>query len=322
MNLKAIFEAFPPPKFLDIPYSGLAVSDSAIRVLKFGKKNKKLFIEKYAERPLPVGVITNGQINNSDEVVKALSEVKSDLKLDYIKVSLPEEKGYLFTAKIPKVSVSELKSAIESKMEENVPVSPGELIFDYKVTENIDKDRLDIIVSSLPISVVDTYIEVVQKAELKMISLEIESQAISRALLKPDSKDTNLLVHFGLGKVSSYIVVNRSVHFTSTTPLKGTGSDSLDQLSQDIKRLFGYWHSLKENVGREDRKVSQVILSGENISDDIVSYISTHNQIKVSIGNVWTNVFDIEESVPEINFKDSLRYVMAVGLALPTKVLT
>ncbi len=321
MNLKSMFDAFPTPEFLDIPYSGLAISDSAIRVIKFGKKNNKFFIEKIAERLLTPGLITGGQINNSAEVVNILKELKSDLKLNYIKVSIPEERGYLFTAKLPVVPMSELKSSIETKMEENVPVPPGELIFDYKVTENVEKDRLDLIVSSLPISVVDTYVEVIQGAELKMLSLEIESQAISRALLLPDNKDTLLLIHFGLGKVSLYVVVNRSVYFTSTVQLKGVGGDSLDQLSQEIKRLFGYWHSLKENSSRDDRKITEIILTGENITENISSYLSNHNQVKVSLGNVWTNVFNLEDKIPELAFQDSLRYAMAIGLALPSKVL-
>jgi Tfp pilus assembly PilM family ATPase len=321
MDFKKIFEAFPPPVFLSMPFSGMSISDSAIRLIKFNQKNKRLNIEKFAEKTLSPGIISGGQINNTQELINIVTEIKNSLKIDYVKVSLPEEKGYLFTGKLPKVPVSEVKSGVESKMEENVPVPPGELIFDYKVMENAEKDRLDIVVSSLPISVVDNYVEVMQGAGLKMLSLEIESQAVARALLKKDNQETVLLIHFGVGKVGLYVVVNRLVHFTSTVQLKSSGSDSLDQLCQEIKRLFSYWHSLKENLGREDRKISEIILSGENISEEISSYISTYNIVKVTQGNVWTNVLDIEESVPEINFSDSLKYAAAIGLALPSKYL-
>lgn len=321
MDIKKIFKSFPPPKFLDIPFSGLAISDSAVRVVKFGERNKKLFIEKYGEKNLAPGIISGGQINNIEEVTKTITQIKADLKLDYVKVSLPEERGYLFTAKLEKVPLAEIRASIESKMEENVPVPPGELIFDYKIKENIEKDRLDVVVSSLPISVVDTYVEVIQNAGLRMLSLEIESQAIARALIHSENKETVLLVHFGQGKVSLYVVVNRLVHFTSTITMKSSGNDGLDQLSQEIKRLFSYWHSLKENVGRDDRKISQIILTGENVTDNVVSFISSHNQTRVVMGNVWINVFDLEEKIPEITFSDSLKYAPAIGLALPSKFL-
>ncbi|MFZ2522988.1 MAG: hypothetical protein WAW92_01220, partial [Minisyncoccia bacterium] len=262
-----------------------------------------------------------GLINDTEEIKKVLIDIKNDLRLEFVKVSLPEERGYLFTAKIPIVSRKEVKNAIEAKMEENVPVPPGELIFDYKIKENIEKERLDIVVSSLPISVVDSYVESIQGSGLKMLSLQIESQAIASSLIKEGSNETVLIIHHNQGKVSLYVVVGRIVHFTSTIQLKGNGSDGLDQLSQEVKRLFSYWHLLKENVDRDDRKISEIILSGEGAKEEVVSHLSANNHTKTSLGNVWSNIFNLEETVPEINFNDSLKYAPAIGLALPEKTL-
>jgi Tfp pilus assembly PilM family ATPase len=321
MILDKIFEAFPTPKFLGITYAGLSISDHAIRVMKFDKKGGKLTIEKYAEKLLPPGVISSGKVNNKEELTHIIELLKDELKLDYVKVSLPEEEGYLFTAKIPMVKQNEVKSKIEAKIEENVPVPSAELIFNYKITPNPEKERLDVVVSALPIGVVDTYIEIVQGAGLRMVSLEIEPQAVARALVKRKNKDTLLIVHFGLGKASLYVVSERVVHFTSTVPLKGDSSEGLDMLSQEIKRLFTYWHTLKMNIGREDRKLEEIVICGENIKDSVSSYLSSHLEAKVSMGNVWTNVMNIEEGVPDISFNDSLKYVASVGLALPSNIL-
>ncbi|HEY0220682.1 MAG TPA: hypothetical protein VGC58_00470, partial [Candidatus Paceibacterota bacterium] len=225
------------------------------------------------------------------------------------------------TAKLPFVSSKEVKIKIEAKIEENVPVSPAELIYDYRLKENLDRERLDVVVSALPISVIDTYIEVVESSGLRALSLEIESQAVARALIKRDSMDTLLIVQFGIGKVSLYVVSERLVHFTSTVPLRGESIESLDMLSQEIKRLFGYWHTLKVNIGREDKKLEEIIVCGENMKDSIISYLSSHIQAKVSLGNAWINVMDIERNIPEISFEDSLKYVASIGLALPSKIL-
>src|SRR5689334_7002004 len=101
MNLSKIFEAFPPPKFLALPCAGISITDTAVRCIQFDKKGGKLAIDKYYEKSLAPGVITSGQINNKDELINVLTEIKQKLKLDYVKVSLPEEKGYLFTSKLP-----------------------------------------------------------------------------------------------------------------------------------------------------------------------------------------------------------------------------
>ena len=203
--LNKIFEAFPTPKFLDVPFAGLSISDSAVRCIQFGRRGAGLYIEKYAEKNVPPGVITSGQVNNKDELVEILKTLKKDLNLNYVKISLPEEKAYLFTAKIPVVREDEVKSAIESKIEENVPVPPGELTFDYKLVPHLEKQHLDVVVSTFQISVVDSYVEIAENASLSLLSMEIESQAITRALLPVDNLGTVLVVHFGKEKVGLYV---------------------------------------------------------------------------------------------------------------------
>ncbi len=321
MKLEKIFEAFPPPEFLDIPFAGLSMHDTAIRVIQFGRKGKKIYIAKYAEKVLPPGVITSGQVNNKEELIHVLQTLKKDLDLNYVKISLPEEKAYLFTAKIPIVPENGVKSAVESKIEENVPVPPGELISDYNIIDSSQPDYLRVVVSNMPISVVDVYMEIVTSAGLTPLSLEIESQAITRSLIKPESVETVLIVNYALDKVGLYVVSNRVVHFTSTIQTKGDTETDMDLLSHEIKKLYTYWHTLKENVDRPERKIQEIIVCGENVSDSVIPYLSTHHNTKVLLGNVWVNAFDVNVNVPAITFTDSLKYPASIGFALPSNIL-
>jgi len=316
-----ILKAFPPPKFLDIPFAGIALSDSSVRCIQFGKKDGGLFIEKYTEKPVPSGVIVSGQINNKDAIVEILRDLKKDLSLCYVKMSLPEEKGYLFTAKIPMVKPEEVRTAIESKIEENVPVSPAELLFDYKLVDRNRTDRLDVAVSALPINVIDTYVQIAGLAGLSLLSLEIESQAIIRSLTRRGDKSTILIVNFGPGKVGLYVSSGRVVHFTSTISTKGQSSRGEEFLLQEINKLYVYWHTLKENVDKPERKIGRIIICGEKFSDTTTSYLSSNNQTEAVLGNVWINAFDTAIVTPEISFDDSLKYAAAIGLALPMDIL-
>lgn len=316
-----IFDAFPPPKFLDLPFAGLSISDSAVRCIQFVKRGGAYRIEKFTERPLPPGVVTSGQINNKEELVNILQELKKDLKLENVKISISEEKAYLFTAKIPMVKDEEVVSAIESKIEENIPVSPTELIFDYKIFIHHEKNHLDVVVYALPISVVNIYVDAVTSAGLSPLSIEIESQAISRSLLGPLDLETVLIVNFGEEKVGLYVASKRVVRFTSTIALKAGTTDKEGTLLQEVKKLYMYWHTLKENVDEPENKIGHIVLCGESISPETASYLSTHLATKVVSGNVWTNVFDINAQVPEISFNDSLRYPASIGLALSSETL-
>lgn len=175
--------------------------------------------------------------------------------------------------------------------------------------------------SALPISVVESYLGIVGDAGLHPLSMEIESQAVVRALLRSENEETVLIVHFSLEKVGLYIASDRVARFTSTVNTRGDFSNNVDFLSQEIKRLYAYWHSLKDNEDKEERKISQVIICGENFSEEIIPFLSSHNQTKVVLGNVWTNAFDVNVSIPELSYADSLKYAAAVGLALPVNIL-
>jgi hypothetical protein len=320
MNLKKIFKAFPAPKFLNVPFAGISISDTSIRCIQFVKKNGVLHIEKYAEKVLTKGTIVGGQINNIDEITNVLNELKNSLKLTYVKMSLPEEKAYLFTAKIPLVDKDEIRSAVESKMEENVPVSPLELTFDYKLFERPEKDLVDVVVSALPISLVDSYVEMAEKAGLSLLSLEIESQAITRAVLPYGANSTALVINFSPEKVGLYVSYGRVVRFTSTISTKGEYSNNPAFLMQEIKKLYTYWHTLKENVDKPEKEISHIYICGEGFDDAMVSYIGTHSQTPTTVANVWINAFDINTTIPEIPFNESIKYAASIGLAMPSKI--
>ncbi len=216
---------------------------------------------------------------------------------------------------------NEIRSAIESKIEENVPVSPLELTFDYKLIDHRKEDHLDVVVSALPTAIIDTYVALAEEAGLSLLSLEIESQATARALLPADSLGTALIINFDKDKVGLYVVSDLIVHFTSTIPLKDKAVSNLDFLSQEIKKLYIYWHTLKENVDKEDRKIKEIIICGVDFGDNAVQYFTAQNQTRVTLGNVWVNAFDINSIVPPISFTDSLRFAVSAGLALPYDIL-
>jgi len=321
MAFKNILKHFPPPSFLDIPYAGVSITDTAIRCMLFKKKGDKIYIDTYSEKALEKGIVSGGQIKNKAEVIKVLSEFKRELKIEHIKMSLPEERAYLFTSKIPIVKEEEVRGVIESKIEENVPVPPAELVFDYKLIDHSAKGHLDVIVSALPVFVLDDYIQIADESDLTLLALEIESQAIARAILKKDTDNTTLLVHFGPEKVGLYIVSFGLVHFTSTVVIRITGENDSETLLQEIKKLYVYWHTLKENVDKPERKIVEVIVCGENLQDNIAEYISQHVDAPAVVGNPWINIFNLEEFTPEMSREESLRFVDAIGLALPSEIL-
>jgi Tfp pilus assembly PilM family ATPase len=122
---------FPTPRVLAMPAVGVDISDEYIRIISLVPGSKSRELALWAEQKLPQGTIEDGIINNSKEVISTLSSLKKEHDLEFVHASLPDEKTYIFRADIPTATDAEVQTAIEFKIQENVPLSPTEVIFDY-----------------------------------------------------------------------------------------------------------------------------------------------------------------------------------------------
>jgi type IV pilus assembly protein PilM len=215
MISKTILRYFPPPAFLKTPYAGLSMSDAHIRIIQFESGSAGLRIKTYAALPLPQGAITSGRVNNPEQIIGVLKELREKTGISYVRVSIPEEKAYLFETELPEVDPKEIRNAIGFKLEDNVPLPADQIIFDYAtVAESLNS--VNAIVSALPAKFVQIYVDLFLGAGFVPYVFEIESQAIARALLHPADLDTYLIMHVSLGKIQICIASLRLVHFTST----------------------------------------------------------------------------------------------------------
>ncbi|MHB1316890.1 MAG: type IV pilus biogenesis protein PilM [Minisyncoccota bacterium] len=315
---------FPIPKFLNPDFSGVSVSDTSIRFFQFEEKGSELVIKKYIEHSIPEGAIVSGHINNTEQVIEVLKNIKKEVKTQRVRVSLPEEKAYLFKIDVPlSVASSGIRNNIESNLEENVPLPANTLSFDFAVVDpkNPKKVHFDVVVSAIPSDVVDAYVEVFKSSGFILYSLEIESQAIARSLLKKNERGTYIIVHCAPNKVGLYVVSHGVIHFTSTIQIQSEGAFDPSVIVPDIKRVIAFWQTSNVSDDTILKKIEKVFVTGEGFTEDFAQNLSLLININVTIGNVWTNAFDIKLSVPEISFIDSVKYAPAIGLALPTHIL-
>src|SRR4051812_4449878 len=103
------FKLFPAPKFLDIPYAGLAISDDAIHCIEYAESHHGLTIRRYGKKDLAPGVIVEGEIQDDKSLIAALAALSKELKVYVVKASLPEEKMYLFKTVVPSVEIKEMR---------------------------------------------------------------------------------------------------------------------------------------------------------------------------------------------------------------------
>jgi len=318
---KSFFDYFPAPRFLKMSTVGLAFSDDAIRIIEFKGVNGSLSLGRFGEMALPIGSIKDGYIAEIPSLSRFLSEIKSRKNLSFVRASLPEEKGYVFTIRVPDLSYKEIRSSIEYKMEENVPLSLSEIIFDFNIIPDSrdENGTIEVAVSVLPEKVVTTYVDALHSADIEPVAFEIESQAIARAVVKKDEKGVYAIANISKHKVGLYIVNNGVVVFTSTLSMldreKGQSFEAF--MLEEMEKLFIFWTTRKGDNIKQSEHIAHVKLVGDHPDmERLKVFLSAGLVVPAEIGNVWTNAFSFERHIPEISKRDSVRFAAAVGLAL------
>lgn len=331
MLTKTFFKLFPPPKYLNIPYAGLDISDDAIRCVKYSEGHSGYTLQSYGYRELKPGIVDSGYIKDEKALIAELTVLVKELKISTIKASLPEERMYLFKTEVPDVGEDQIRQNIEFKLEENVPVSASDAIFFFdKLPANLSDGKTYASVSVTPRDLVNSYLKALQAANLTVVSFEIQAKAIARAVVPHDSPDTQLLVHIMNKKTGLYIVSSGVICFTSTISWGGEQirgkkiadvSDDIFSLRHEIERVYSYWaqHGHSQTANPSDQPgIKSIIISGHDaVAVSQISHLSPNPKIEICVADVWQNAFSINHYVPKMPFEESLDYTTAAGLALP-----
>ncbi|OGZ44649.1 MAG: hypothetical protein A2756_05560 [Candidatus Ryanbacteria bacterium RIFCSPHIGHO2_01_FULL_48_27] len=216
---------FSAPSYLRLPAFGLDISDNSLKYIKLKEMRSGYRLQDFGEAKIPTGIIESGSIKKQNDFVNILKETFGSKKhLRHVSLSLPEEKGFLRIIRLPKMSIPEINEAIPFQLEENVPLSAEEAAFDYEIlpTTNPKADFLDILIVAFPKIIIDSYLDAIEEAGLTPISLEMEAQAMARAIISPeDLQKTILVADIGLTRTGLFIVDHGLVEFTSTVPIGG-----------------------------------------------------------------------------------------------------
>lgn len=311
---KRFFDFFPPPLFLQMPSVGFSISDTSLRFVSLREHAGGYVLRDYAERPLPAGAVDAGYVHTPEPIIDALKDLKKTYNITFVKATLPEEKAFVFRTHIPIVAPEEMRSSVEFTIEENVPMQLAQVVFDYMIIPSKEPEptHIDVVVSVVPTKVVETYSALYKEAGLSIMSFELESQAIARAIIDKHDTEPYLILHLERNKTGFYITTGTAVQFTSTMVIT---AENLAGLCEEIGKI--YWHAHGEK--KSGTRVRKILLCGEGAAKEgVAEYISGNLGIETEVANVWKNVFVLDAYVPDLPQTQSLSFPAAIGLALPT----
>lgn len=209
---------------------GLDLSDLSLKVVRLENNGTSEYVASYATVTLAGGAISDGEIQQKDQVVTAIKKViaaaaPEKMKTKKVICSLPETKAFLRIVTIPQMNDAELNEAVKWEMEANIPLPLEQVYYDWQMVPSellLEKNKINILVVAIAKSVVDQTIEVLELAGLEPVGLEIESIAQARSLLlEANEKETVLIVDIGDRRTSFSITKGGVPCFTSSMPLCG-----------------------------------------------------------------------------------------------------
>jgi len=236
--LSALSRLFPPPSYLTMPCVGVDISDTSLKYISFHPTTRpgaSRRLKLWGDIGIPNGTLSRGQVDDPKQLVDVLKEFKAQTKAEFIRVSLPEERAYLFETEIRQnTPLKEVQGLLEFRLEENVPIPSRDVFFDYEILPFETKPRMvQVVVAAYARETIQKYYDACVMANLRPVSFEVEAQAMARAVVPKNVTGATMLVDFGKTRTGVGIVYQGTLLYTSTIDIGG------DQLSAALRRELG-----------------------------------------------------------------------------------
>lgn len=347
-----------PPRYLLMPSVGVDISDTSLKYVHFAERDHRnhiLSLEHWGDIDIPEDTLVRGDVKKPENLVAALQEVRDVTGLRHVRVSLPEERAYIFETEIKRsIGFKEIRGQLEFRLEENVPLSPRDSFFDYHISDTGEKDFFKVLVTVYARDTILGYYDACMQAGVIPLSFEVEAQAIARASLPSTIGGTHMIVDFGKTRTGVGIVSNGVLVYTSTIDIGGKelssalrrqlGDKPESELTQikntqglvrsnldsaayeallttvsaikdEIALRIQYWGS--RSGGYAEAQLDSIVLCGGSSNlKGLPGYLTETLDVPAQRAQVWQNAFSLEDTIPPIDRRHSFGYATAIGLAL------
>lgn len=317
---------------------GIDISDRSIKVAQVEGSPGKMVLRSVCWAPLMESYIRRGVIQNVPAVADALRSSFQKCSVGPVSAdspvvaSIPETQSFVRVLDLPIMKDREVSEAVNWAVREHIPFDLERVYIDWQpLPEGLRSGgRRQVLVGAVQREVVDPLLEVLDAVGLRVTALELEAQAVVRALLPLDAESVQGVLVLDLGATSTNIVFfDRGImRFTSSVPMGGddltkrleTGLHLQPELAAEKKAIVGLQpaqtdedqlvaNALREatielleqikQVVRElatqqpeDNFVRAILLSGGSANLPGIRNVvaEVFPQVPVQMGNPWTNI--------------------------------
>ena len=253
---------------------GLDIGTSKVRAAEVTRGRGRPTVIRYAEAPLPVGAIRDGEVVNHDVVVEALRQVRSAGRFTNrdVVLGVGNQRVMVRSLDLPWMPMAQLRSTLAFQVGDMLPVPVEDAVLDYYPTGGYQAENGQRNVHGLLVAATrDTLgpnIAAAETAGWRPLQIDLNAFALTRALsLLGIGERCVALVDIG-AKTTNIVILDHGVPQLVRVLASG-GQDATDALAAELKIPLGDAEVLKRQVGLGFQVPDEYRAAG-----DIVNHVS------------------------------------------------
>lgn len=349
-------------------FLGIDIGTSSIKVVQLGLEENRIkletygLLETYGKVEILQGTLQTSSVNilggQVTDLLKNLLE-KSKVTVKDAILSVPVFSTFSAVMELPDMPYSEVEAAIPYEARQYIPIPISEVILGWNIIGKKNKggaedlgmsptSKIEVLLVAIPKEVANKYAEIAKAANLNLKAIELESFAVSRALVGDDITPT-LIIDIG-AKVTnilivdnSYVMINKGVDTSGNEITKSVsrglnidykraeiikrkkGLLILDESDRAINQIMLPVVDLIANEAqriidlyfhRSNKKVERVFICGGSARlPGLVDHLAQKFNLPVAIGNPWNKIIYPPSLAPVLNDL-APSFCVAIGLGI------
>lgn len=333
-------------------FFGLDIGTTGIRLVELRGSGPTRGLVKYAYVPIDAKLAQSDSKADQQKLAHVLSNLVTEAKVSTrnVAVGLPSSRVFTTVVDFDRVPQAELGKAIMYQADSLIPTPPAESKIDWAVLGDSPKDKtkLEILLSSVSNTFVETRLDIIESIGLNVIAFEPDNLALARALVPAGTTAPQLIVDIGERSTDIVITMADAPRLTRSIP---TGSEAvvrsaMQNLNVDEKQAKQFVYKFGVSKDKLEGQVFQATIStvdlivseidktikffqnryveqpiermivtgGASAIPELPLYLANKFGVNVEIGNAWRNVAFSADRQNEL-LAVSNQFGVAVGLA-------
>ncbi len=212
----------------------LDIGSSSLKAAQVKHGRGGYSVGRTAVRPLPEGIVADGQVIDADAVGSEIKRMWREERLPggRVRLGVANSQVSVRTLELPHMdNADELRAAVEFEAGEVMPIPLHEAILDFQPLPALEGDPQDyqrIVVVAAQREMIERLVQTLHHAGLRAAGVDLEAFALLRALLPPAAPDSEqraqaqVVCHVGNSHTNVVVSVNRQCEFVRLVPFAGS----------------------------------------------------------------------------------------------------